>query len=145
MIEIKFIDAKDTYPIRQSVLRTGKPLSSCVFNGDELISTKHLGLYVDKEICGISSIFENKNIKFTEQNQFQIRGMAVLKEHQLKGYGDMLMQRVEEYAISSNVNLIWFNARKIAVPFYNKLNYLINDGPFEIDDIGAHYLMHKKL
>jgi ribosomal protein S18 acetylase RimI-like enzyme len=145
MIEIKFIKTIDTFPIRQSVLRPGKPLTECAFDGDNLDSTKHLGLFVNKEICGITSIYENKNSKFTEQNQSQIRGMAVLKNHQQLGYGVLLMKQAEEYAISKKADLIWFNAREIAIPFYNKLNYLIIEVPFEIGNIGTHYVMYKKL
>ena len=89
MLEIKIITSKETLKVRQAVLRQGKPLINCVFEGDDLISTTHFGMFFEKEIVGIISIFENKNVNFTSENQFQIRGMAILEQYQKKGFGKL--------------------------------------------------------
>jgi len=145
MIEIKNIPSKATYLVRQPVLRPGKPLTSCVFDGDDLESTAHFGLFYKTELAGIVSVFENKNSKFTEANQLQIRGMAVLDNCQKMGFGNLLIQKTEEYAKSKSVSLLWFNAREAAVGFYEKLGYAIIGTPFDIGDIGKHYVMYKQL
>lgn len=145
MIEIKTIPSKATFSVRQPILRPGKSLSSCVFDGDDLESTVHFGLYIDEDLVGVVSVFENRNAVFNDISQIQIRGMAVLDEHQKKGLGNFLINHVEKYAKSQNVSLIWFNARETAVQFYKKLQYTTFGSPFDIKDIGIHYVMCKQL
>ena len=145
MLEIKIITSKETLKVRQAVLREGRPLTECVFEGDDLISTTHFGMFFEQEIVGIISIFENKNVNFTSENQFQIRGMAILEQYQKKGFGKLLMLESENQAITNKASLIWFNARESAVDFYKNLDYSIIDTPFIIENIGVHYIMYKYL
>ncbi len=145
MIKIECINAEATYSIRKAVLRKGKTWSSCLFEGDNLTSTVHYGLFVNKELAGIISLFENKFGNFTNQNQLQIRGMAVLESHQKKGFGHLLVIKAEEYAKTKEMEVIWFNARETAVGFYEKLGYQIIDKSFLIEGIGSHYSMYKML
>ncbi len=145
MIALKKINLKLVYPIRNLVLRKGKPIESCYFIDDEKESTKHFGVELENKIVGVVSLFEQKNNLFIEKKHYQIRGMAVLDEFQQKGFGKLLVNEVETYCKEINSDLIWFNAREKAVPFYKKLNYKVFGKPFEIKDIGLHYIMFKKL
>lgn len=142
---IQEISSTATFAVRHPILRVGKPLSSCRFEGDELISTKHFGLFQEGVLVGVISLFENKNLLFDREDQFQIRGMAVLENHQKKNYGRLLVQTVESFLKTNNSNFIWFNARIIAIGFYQKLGYQIVGLPFEIGDVGTHYVMFKVL
>jgi len=144
-MEIKKINAIDTYPVRQEVLRKGKPIETCEFKGDDDENTMHFGLYQKEQLIGIISIFKEKNNLFQEKNQFQIRGMAVLEEFQGKGFGAELVKVVENHCINLNVDLIWFNAREIAVTFYKKLDYTSIGDCFLIPDVGIHFAMYKKI
>lgn len=145
MTIIKEIPSKDTYIVRQPVLRKGKPIESCIFEGDNLNTTHHFGLFENEELTGIISLFSQTNIIFADKNQAQIRGMAILENHQKKGFGEALVKYCEDYCRTQNVDLIWFNARTAAVGFYKKMNYQIIGEPFDIKDVGEHYLMFKKL
>ena len=145
MINITEINKESIYPIRNAVLRKGKPIESCYFIDDEKDSTKHYGIFFDNKIIGCVSLFEQKNNIFLEKKQFQIRGMAIIDEFQQKGFGKLLIERVESYCLSLKAELIWFNARENAVKFYKKLDYTIYDEPFDIENIGIHYVMFKKL
>ena len=145
MTIIKEIPSKDTYIVRQPVLRKGKPIESCIFEGDDLNTTHHFGLFENEELTGIISLFSQTNIIFADKNQAQIRGMAILENHQKKGFGEALVKYCEDYCRTQNVDLIWFNARTVAVGFYKKMNYQIIGEPFDIKDVGEHYLMFKKL
>ena len=144
-MEIKKINSIDTYPVRHEVLRKGKPIETCQFKGDDDENTVHLGLYQNERLIGIISIFKEKNDLFSETNQFQIRGMAVLEEFQGKGFGAELVKEAENHCISLNTDLIWFNARENAVPFYKKLDYIIIGDSFLITDVGIHFAMYKKI
>lgn len=145
MIEIKNIDFASTFSVRHPVLRDGKPIESCFFDGDDLKTTAHFGLFLDKKLVGVISIFKNKNNTFSAQNQFQIRGMAVLKECQGKSFGKQLLHQAEKHVRIQKGGLIWFNARENAVPFYQNSGYEIIGNAFEIKDIGTHYIMSKKM
>ena len=145
MKEIKKISSRDTFLVRQPILREGKPIESCQFDGDDLETTTHFGLFIDKNIIGVLSVFKNNNVIFNSENQFQIRGMAILKDFQRKGLGDELVKHSEEHVKSQFGKLIWFNARESAVPFYEKLGYIKIGEPFSIADIGIHYIMKKEI
>lgn len=145
MIVVKKIPFQETFLVRHPVLRKGKPIATCFFQGDDAFTTVHYGVYVDKKIQGVVSIYKNKNCTFTPENQYQIRGMAVLETAQKKGLGKLLILKCEEYIKSKKGELIWFNAREKAVPFYENLLYEKQGDPFDINDIGQHYLMKKLL
>lgn len=144
-MEIKKINAIDTYPVRHEVLRKGKPIETCKFIGDDNEETTHFGLYIDNQLIGIISIFKETNAMFSESNQFQIRGMAVLDEFQGKGFGAQLVKKAESYCTNLKAELIWFNAREKAVRFYKSLGYTIIDNSFLIPDVGIHFVMYKKI
>jgi len=142
---IKDIPALETFSVRQSVLRPGKSIESCHFEGDNLESTKHFGLFSNEKLAGIASLFEHPTPFLKEKSQFQLRGMAVLPEFQKQGLGEALVKHAENDALERGGKIIWFNAREIAVAFYKKLGYEIIGEPFDIADIGKHYVMYKKL
>lgn len=142
---IKEIPSKETYTVRHPVLRKGKPLESCTFEGDDLETTHHFGLFFDNDLIGIISLYSKINTTFAGENQAQIRGMAVLEQHQKKGIGEALVKYCENYCLQKKMDLIWFNARTAAVGFYQKMNYKTVGEAFDIKDVGEHYLMFKKL
>lgn len=142
---IKEIPSKETHIVRQPVLRKGKPIETCIFEGDDLEDTHHFGFYKNNHLTGIISLFSKINPTFAAKKQGQIRGMAVLEEYQKQGIGDVLVKHCEDFCIKNDVRLIWFNARTAAVGFYKKLNYQIVGEAFDIKDVGEHYLMYKEL
>ena len=145
MTNIQEIPAQETYLVRNPVLRKGKPIESCRFDGDDLATTHHFGLFQNENLTGIISLFTQSNPIFAENLQGQIRGMAILENHQKKGFGEALVKHCEDYCKQNKVDLIWFNARTAAVGFYKRMNYEVLGEPFEIKDVGEHYLMFKKI
>jgi GNAT superfamily N-acetyltransferase len=145
MFLIKQITAMETFAVRHPVLRPGKPLESCIFEGDDHGGTVHLGLYEKGAIAGVTSIFESAHEMFDGETQFQLRGMAVLDMHQKKGYGAKLVKAAEEHTRGGGGTLLWFNAREKAIGFYEKMGYKKRGSPFTIGDIGLHYVMSRKL
>jgi GNAT superfamily N-acetyltransferase len=143
MKQIKQISATETIIVRHPVLRKGMPIETCQFEGDNLTTTIHFGFFENKKIIGVISLFKQKNGTFIANNQYQIRGMAVLENHQKKGIGQALMNHSENYILNTTSSLIWFNARENAVPFYEKMGYHKVGNSFEINPIGTHFLMTK--
>ncbi|ESU23280.1 acetyltransferase [Flavobacterium enshiense DK69] len=145
MILIRQIEAEDTFSVRQPILRPGKPIESCHFEGDNLGTTAHFGLSENEELLAVVSLFKKNYPNCSIENQFQMRGMAVLENYQRMGFGEQLVKKAEHFVKEKNGKLIWFNAREIAVPFYERLGYKIYGNPFEITEIGKHFVMYKRL
>jgi GNAT superfamily N-acetyltransferase len=144
-MKIEEITFQETFSVRHPVLRAGKPIESCHFVGDDLASTKHFGIFIDNTLVGVTSLFMQHHSFFNHEIQMQMRGMAVLNSHQKQGFGEKLLAACENYLRNEKINLLWFNARANAVPFYEKLGYQITGKSFEIGDIGTHFVMYKQL
>lgn len=144
MIQIRKITAAETYPLRHKILRKNEPIEKCVYPFDTADSTVHFGLFENNILLGIISVFETKKEVFNDKKQFQIRGMAVLENHQKNGYGATLVKHTMTYLQKEQEFLIWFNARIIALGFYEKLGFEKIGTEFEIVPIGMHYIMYKR-
>ena len=144
MYTIKTIPSAATFAVRQPVLRPGKPIETCIFEGDDLPTTIHFGIFDGDTLAGIISVFKANHDLFGEDNQYQIRGMAVLKQYQKQGLGELLVRHAEQYVDEQRGTFIWFNARESATGFYEKMGYYVIGKPFWIGDIGTHYVMFKK-
>jgi len=142
---IRSITASETYPLRQAVLRPNQAMTEVNFTGDERVDTFHLGIYDADRLVGIVSLYKQAFSLSPEQNSWQLRGMATLPEYQGKGYGGRLVQAALSELISRGGKLVWCNARKGAVKFYQRLAFTITGECFEITNIGPHYLMWREL
>jgi ribosomal protein S18 acetylase RimI-like enzyme len=140
---IKEIQASETYWVRNEVLRKGKPIETCYFEGDDAKTTTHFGIELNKKIIGIVSVYQANSKLFFDEHQFQIRGMAVLNEFQGNGFGTQLLAEAEKYCFDQKASVIWFNAREKAVPFYEKSGYQTMGNSFEIPEVGTHFVMFK--
>ena len=145
MKQIKIITSEATFSVRNPVLRPNLPVETCRFEGDNLSTTMHFGYFHDEMLVGIVSVFEKSNSNWQFEKQIQVRGMAVLEEFQKKGIGEKLMQSVIRLAKENQKELIWFNARKNAVPFYERLAFHIFGTAFEIEGVGTHFVMYRLL
>lgn len=142
-IKVKKITYLDTFPVRSVVLRQGKPIETCFFLGDDAEETTHFGLFDDEKLIGVASVFKVKNENFETNNQFQLRGMAILSEYQGLGFGNLLLKEVCKFVATKNAEVLWFNARENAVKFYKNHGFSVQGDSFEIHEIGTHYLMNK--
>ena len=107
---VKQITAAETIPVRHQVLRQGKPIESCVFQNDEDSQTFHLGAFHKDELIGVATYLKSKSSHFSQQYQYQLRGMAVLKHYQGKQIGKQLLQFGEEISkvvLSGRNSCVW--------------------------------------
>jgi GNAT superfamily N-acetyltransferase len=148
---IKQLTARETYPVRHTVLRKGRPLEDCAFDGDNLATTFHLGALQENELVAVATFVLNKDPDILQLQQlegatcYQLRGMAVQEEFQGQQIGKMLLLQGEQILREKNIKHLWFNAREIAIPFYKKLGYIVVSDIFEIIPVGMHYKMYKAL
>lgn len=143
---INEIPSRATLNLRSEILRPGKSISECVFEGDDASTTRHFGA-IDEEgnIVGIVSVYRRENPAIDITDVFQIRAMATSPTCRGRGVGNLLLTSAEGYAKSQGAALIWANARSSAVEFYTKSGYSLASREFVIDVIGAHYLVTKSL
>ncbi|MEX0996122.1 MAG: GNAT family N-acetyltransferase [Flavobacteriaceae bacterium] len=141
-LKIKPINTEETIAVRHPVLRAGRPREDCYFPGDDLSTTVHYGIFQKNKFAGIATFLEQNNPAF-EGAHLQLRGMAILDEFKGKGFGKLLLETGQQLAVKKKKNLIWCNARIIAVPFYERLGYKTIGNSFEIPQVGTHFAMYK--
>ena len=75
-VAVRLITTAETWPLRQSELRPGRPLAAAQFPGDDLSSTKHFGVFQSDELVGIASLFLAEMPEHPSVSALQLRGMA---------------------------------------------------------------------
>jgi GNAT superfamily N-acetyltransferase len=147
MTIIKQVNAAAILKVRQAVLRQGLPIEASIFDKDKDRNTAHFGAFIGDTVIGCASLVRNAHARFSpEFTQIaQLRGMAVLPGHRDSGIGGLLLRAVETKATEDGIEVLWFNARIKAVPFYEKNGYLREGEAYEIEGVGTHYFMFKIL
>jgi predicted GNAT family N-acyltransferase len=125
--------------IRNDVLR--KPLNLNIY--DEDLSDEegqiHFVLEKDNQILGTVSLVANY-----KKNTGKLRQMATIAEVRGDGYGRMLVQKLEKYAVNNEMKTVVLHARHYAIGFYKKMGYTISSETFE--EVGIkHVVMQKEL
>ena len=145
-VEIMSIEVSKCYPLRHKMLRKGKPLETCHFDGDNSKGTFHLGALVDKEIIGIISVYEKNLTQFKNSKGAQFRGIAVASKHQRKGVASKLINYAQkETKKRMNPKYIWLNGRITANNLYLERGFKPIGDLFEINTIGIHQRFIKML
>lgn len=143
-MQVLQINALDTINIRREMLRKDFPENACHYDGDDNELSFHLGGFVENKLVSIASFYFNKHESIQEENQFQLRGMATLPEHQGQGISSQLLKTAFPIIKQNLVNVLWCNARKTAIGFYESVGFEKVGDEFEVDKIGTHILMYKK-
>ena len=145
-LEIKQIQAAETYALRHSLLRSGQPLESCRFEGDENPDVFHWGAFSDAMLVGIISAYPNICEACAKQKSYQLRGAAVIPKMQRKGIAKKLIQKATLFLKEDmGVKCVWLNARIKALALYENTGFMRTGAVFDIPDIGLHQRFLKKL
>lgn len=144
-VSIRRIAAQETVPIRQVILRPGRPVADCVFAHDEDSETAHFGAFMEGALVGVASVYHLPPPGTTNPGAWQVRGMAVLQPAQRQGVGSALLRVCCEHVAASGGRLVWCNARTAAVAFYAKHGFQIASAEFLIAGVGPHYRMQRQL
>ena len=139
--EVKPVAAADVLPLRQLILRPGKPLAECVFGGDDAVDTGHFGVFVSGRLVGIASICREASPGPANRDAWRLRGMAVAAEHRRQGLGGLLVHACLEHTRRHGATLVWCYARTAAVGLYRQAGFRTVGDEFVIPDVGPHYVM----
>ncbi len=139
------VSVEKVYPLRLMVLRPGGILADCIFEGDEDPKTVHV---VASEMSGlirsVGSYYENGHPAIQANRPVQLRGMATHPDARGKGFGAEVLAYGMMHFFGHGADVIWCNAREVAVPFYEKHGFQKIGEPFEIGNIGKHWVMFHK-
>jgi len=144
-VEINKVDAEKIRPLRHSELRKGQDYSTTSYLKDYEDGTFHMACIVDDEIVTCATFYAEKSMKVKSNNAYRLRGMATDSNFQRKGYARNLMIESFKELKERDCDMLWCNARLVAVSFYESLGFKIKGDLFDIAEIGPHYYMYKEI
>ena len=132
--------------LRASVLRPGMAPQASVYEGDEDPRTLHVAvLDGDRAVLGAASVMREGFPPAPSEADWRIRGMATLPAVRGRGLGAELLALCERHAREQGGERLWCNARVGARTLYERGGLRVCGGVFEIEGIGPHLLMCKRL
>jgi len=144
-VKINKVDAKKIRPLRYSELRKGQDFSTTSYLRDYEEDTFHMACIVDDKIVTCATFYPEKSIKKKSNNAYRLRGMATDFNFQRKGYAAGLMKESFKELKKRECDMLWCNARLVAVGFYKSVGLEIAGELFDIEGIGPHYYMEKEI
>jgi predicted GNAT family N-acyltransferase len=144
-VNIRKVDAKKVRPLRHSELRKGQDFSTTSYLKDYEADTFHMACIVDEKIVTCATFYPEKSSKIKSDNTYRLRGMATDYSFQRKGYATDLMNESFKELKNRDCNMVWCNARLVAVDFYKSSGFKITGEIFDIAEIGPHYYMYKEI
>ena len=130
---------KNYFIFRWELLRKPLGMSKESLEDDLENSSYHL-MGIDDE----NNVIASGRVHFNDNNQAQIRYMAVKDGYKRKGIGSEIVIKLEDYASSKGAKKMVLNARENALSFYLSLGYS-EKGPYQSDTGIPHSKMEKDL
>ena len=144
-VEINKVDAEKIRPLRHVELRKGQDFSTTSYLKDYEESTFHMACIVDGKAVTCATFYPEKSRNIKSENAYRLRGMATDSNFQRKGYASDLIAESFKELKKRNCDMVWCNARLVAVDFYKSVGFKIIGDLFDIAGIGPHYYMYKEL
>ena len=144
-MDIKVVAAKDIRPLRNLVLRPYLPIETTYYDLDNDIETFHLASIMDNTIISIGTFYPENDIELQTKNGYRLRGMATHPKFRRKSAATKLMKESFVLLKEKKCDILWCNARLVAVEFYKSLGFKITGKIFDIPSIGPHYKMYKSV
>ncbi len=144
--EVKIISPDLTRPLRHRVLWPHiEKVEDCVIDIDGRADAIHLGVFDGEKIVSIGSLFQMDSNKIQFEKQYRLRAMATDPDYRGQNAGRVLIEKSFELLKEKGVDVLWCDARKIAVGFYESLGFSKLPEEYEVPKIGPHYFMWKEL
>lgn len=131
-------EREDAFFVRRKVFveEQGVPLNLELDEYDETAS--HFVVYEGQTAIGAGRIRE------IGESTGKVERVCVLAEHRGKHLGILVMDALEQHAGATGMKKIVLNAQSYAIPFYEKLGYVITSPEFMDADI-PHRAMEKSI
>ena len=144
-MDVKKVTAKDIRPLRNLVLRPNLPIETTYYDLDDDIDTFHLASIIDNTIISIGTFYPENDIELQTKKGYRLRGMATHPTFRRKSAATKLMEESFVLLKEKKCDILWCNARLVAVEFYKSLGFKIIGEIFDIPSIGPHYKMYRSI
>ena len=135
-ITIEQVDAAATYPLRAQELRQGRPVE---IDEDDAPYTLHLAARIDGgEIVGVVRFHPRDCPWRVGEGSWQLRGMATDPRVRGLGAGRALVAEGLARLAARGAELVWCDARKDAVGFYQRIGFTIVTDEYDLRPVGPH-------
>ncbi len=141
LVECTLIDPRETWPLRQAVLRPHETEDEMDWAGDALATTFHVGALAGGLVVAIGSAYKEARPGRHDAHAYRLRGMATSPEARGTGVGGALLRHVLDACRERGATELWCNARETASGFYVRFAFETLEGPFELPGTGPHFLM----
>ena len=135
-ITIEQVAAADTYALRAQELRQGRAVE---IDEDDAPYTLHLAARLDDgEIVGVVR-FHPRDCPWRDtEGSWQLRGMATDPRVRGLGVGRALVAEGLSRLSRRGATLVWCDARKAAVGFYERIGFTIVTDEYDLRPVGPH-------
>jgi predicted GNAT family N-acyltransferase len=142
-LRIARTDAATVRPLRNAVLRPGRPPEEVTYAADPRAT--HLAAYdAGEEVVGVATVFPQAH-PVTGAAGWRLRGMAVAEPMRGSGCGGQLLSAVLDHITDEEGTLLWCNARVGVLGFYQRYGLVVDSEIFEVPGGGPHRRMRREL
>ena len=136
VITIEQVEAAETYPLRAQELRQGRPVE---IDEDDAPYTLHLAARLDgADIVGVVRFHPRDCPWRAGEGSWQLRGMATDPRVRGLGTGRALVAEGLVQVAARGGDLVWCDARKAAVGFYERIGFSIVTDEYDLRPVGPH-------
>ena len=143
--EIHKVNADRIRTLRHTELRKGEDFSTTSYLRDDDNETFHMACIKEDKVVACATFYPEFSNKVAAANTYRLRGMATNSHFQRRGYATDLMEESFKELKERDCDMLWCNARLVAVDFYKSMGFKSIGDLFDIPGIGPHYYMCKKM
>ena len=142
----RIISSQETRSLRHLVLWTHLPSPDvCVIDIDNREDAFHVGIFDQHRLVSIGSFFTMESPRLKMKPQYRLRAMATDPDYRRMHAGRLLIDFAVERLRNENIQVLWCDARLIAVPFYESLGFNKEPDVYDVPLIGPHHFMWRAL
>lgn len=136
---------RHTYYAKRCCVPISPSLADCKYSSDYEKDTFHLGAFINDELISIASFSKEIYPDLQKGIHYRLRGMATLPNFRNKRAGSSLIQKAEQILKERKANILWCNGRITVTDYYKRLDFQEHGEIFEIEPIGLHKVLYKKI
>jgi GNAT superfamily N-acetyltransferase len=142
-VTVERVAADVTYPLRQRVLRPGRPPAAARFDIDDEPSTASFAARTpDGEVVATAIVYPETCPWLPDRaGAWRLRGMATAPDRRGRGIGTRVLRAALAHVAASGGDLVWCNARVPARRLYERAGFRTHGVPWEDPEIGPHIAM----
>jgi GNAT superfamily N-acetyltransferase len=136
-----------TYPLRQRVLRPGRPVSAARFDVDDDPRTATFAACTPSgHVVGTSLVYPGPCPWLPDRTGcWRLRGMATEPALRSRGVGRRLLDAALDHVRAAGGEVVWCTARVPAQRFYERAGFKVHGDPWDDPEFGPHVAMWREL